>query len=113
MTRPLPGNGQCACGRDYIRRGRRNRCDYCRAADPHRNGARRERLPEMFVSVDSETKWCPREKRQRIETLSYGREDGTCATFTGNDERQAYLWLVDQLSGPYTDAGGLPHRQVG
>lgn len=112
MTKPLTGPAFCACGRSYERKGRRNRCEYCRAADPHRNGHRRVKYPEMFVSVDSETRWCEEEGRQRIETLSYGREDGTSASFTGNDERQAYLWLVDELSGPYTDAQGKQHRQV-
>ena len=112
MTRPLPGAGMCACGRSYERRGRRNRCEYCRAADPHRNGHRGAKLPEMFVSVDSETRWCPEQGRQRIETLSYGREDGTSASFTGNDERAAYLWLMDELSGHYIDAQGHRHKQV-
>ena len=66
----------------------------------------------MFVSVDSETKWSDEEGRQRIETLSIGREDGTSETFVGNDERQAYLWLMDKLSGLYTDAEGHIHRQA-
>jgi hypothetical protein len=106
MTRPLPGPGICACGRDYERKGRRNRCDYCRASDPHRNGSRRERLPEMFVSVDSETEWCPEEGRQRIVTLSYGREDGTSESFVGHDSRALYKRLVETLNGVYTDAAG-------
>lgn len=112
MTRPLSGPAYCSCGREYIRRGRRNRCEYCTAADPHRNNSRRERLPEMFVSVDSETEWSPEEGRQRLVTLSYGREDGTCETWTGHDSRAAYLWLVESLSGVYTDAGGKHWKQA-
>ncbi len=112
MTRPLPGPGLCACGRSYERRGRRNRCEYCRASDPHRNASRRDRLPEMFVSVDSETTWCEGEGRQRLETLSYGREDGSCDTYHGHDSRAAYLWLIGELSGIYTDAAGKRWKQA-
>lgn len=104
--------GECACGREYTRRGRRNRCDYCRAADPHRNGHRGAKLPEMFVSIDSETEWCEEEGRQRLTTLSYGREDGTCESFIGHDSREAYKWLVETLHGVYTDAAGKRWRHA-
>lgn len=66
----------------------------------------------MIVSVDSETKWCEEEGRQRLETLSYGREDGTTGTFTGHDSRAAYLWLIGELSGIYTDADGKRWKQI-
>lgn len=112
MTRPQVGPAHCACGRSYERKGRRNRCQYCTAADPHRNGHRGVKLPEMFVSVDSETEWCEAEGRQRLTTLSYGREDGTCESFIGHDSREAYLWLVEQLSGVYVDGDGKRWRQA-
>jgi hypothetical protein len=66
----------------------------------------------MFVSVDSETKWSPEEGRQRLETLSYGREDGTSASFYGHDSRAAYLWLIGELSGVYTDSAGKLWKQA-
>lgn len=66
----------------------------------------------MFVSVDSETAPCKTEERQQLETLSWGREDGTSESFIGHDSRAAYLWLMDRLSQPYTDANGKQWRQV-
>lgn len=60
----------------------------------------------MFVSIDSETEWCEEEGRQRLTTLSYGREDGTCESFVGHDSREAYTWLVETLHGVYVDAAG-------
>ncbi len=112
MTRPLTEPAHCGCGREYIRRGRRNRCEYCTAADPHRNGHRRNRFPEMFVSVDSETEWSEQEGRQQLTTLSYGREDGTCESYTGHDSRAAYLWLMERLTEVHTDASGKQWRQA-
>lgn len=112
MTRPLTGPAYCACGREYARKGRRNRCEYCTTADPHRNASRRERLPEMFVSIDSETEWCEAEGRQRIVTLSYGREDGTSASFLGHDSRALYRELLQALDGVYTDASGKRWRHA-
>ena len=112
MTRPLSGPARCACGREYARKGRRNRCQYCSAADPHRNGHRGTKRPEMFVSVDSETEWCEAEGRQRLTTLSYGREDGTSESLITHDSRAAYLWLIERLTGVYTDSSGKEWRQA-
>lgn len=66
----------------------------------------------MFVSVDIESKWCPDRNRQVITTLSYGREDGTAATIHGEDAPTMFVWLILQLSTPYTDANQKAWRQV-
>lgn len=102
----------CACGRTFSARGRQTRCDWCRAADPHRNGHRRNRHPQMFVSVDSETEWDPIAGRQRFVTLSYGREDGSSASMHGHDGAQLFLWLMSELCGPYTDPNGKVWKQT-
>lgn len=101
----------CACGRAITRTGNRTtRCAYCNAADPHYHSGRGK--PEMFVSVDIESKWCPVRNRQVIITLSFGREDGTSETWYGDDAPTAFVWLIDRLAAPYTDAGGRAWRQV-
>lgn len=103
------------CEAPIVGRGNRaTRCTLCASHDPHRHAGRR--LPQMFVGVDSETRWSPADGRQRILTLTYAREDGSRATWIrgrdGDLETEAYLWLVRELSGPYEDAAGQQWRQV-
>lgn len=105
------------CGAPIVGRGNRaTRCTLCASHDPHRNGSRRVRLPQMFCGVDSETRWSEEHGRQRILTLTYAREDGTRSTWIidrdGSGETSAYLWLIHQLTGVYQDAEGRLWRQV-
>src|SRR5882672_2301515 len=101
----------CACGRP-LTGVQRSRCVYCAKADPHRNAQRAAKLPQMFVSVDSETKWSSVEGRQVITTLSYGREDGTSGSFHGTEAARLYRQLIDECAGSYTDSEGRTYKQV-
>lgn len=101
----------CTCGRELSGR-QRTRCSYCAKADPHRHAERARKLPQMFVSVDSETKWSEEDGRQCITTLSFGREDGTSASWHGSEPTHAYRWLLDHLCATYTSPDGTTYRQV-
>lgn len=101
----------CKCGRP-ISAVRYTRCDWCAKADPHRNGHRADKIPQMFVSVDSETKWSDADERQIITTLSWGREDGSSGSLFGSDAPALYRALFDELVPDYTAPDGTTHRQV-
>lgn len=94
------------CGREfeYAKQGRKAYCDLCRKADPHRHT--RRQLPQMFVSVDCETKEFA--DGQFAVSVSFGRADGTSDTLNSPKlkGRQIARWLIDTLSGHYVDAQG-------
>lgn len=104
----------CDCGR-IIPAGTSNRitrCDYCRAADPHRNSARkRKELPRIFTSIDTEGAKNP-DGTQKMITVSYGREDGSSATLHTQSPVRALKWLVTNCRGEYTGPDGQAYEQV-
>lgn len=103
----------CACGRPIVGRGNRaTRCLDCHKADPHYHDKRARRLPRMFVSVDCETEWSDELGRQVIQTLSFGREDGSAGTYFGNEARRLFVRLFDDCEGTYTDDNGVTYQQV-
>lgn len=91
----------------------RKYCTLCKANDPHRHTTRKK--AEIIVSVDGEGTQTGED--MRMVTMSYGREDGTSNTLTvtapsGQAGPQILAWLIDELSGPYTDSEGVEHKQV-
>jgi hypothetical protein len=69
----------------------------------------------MFVSVDGEGKACA-DGLMDMVSISFGREDGTSKSLSVPDgERltgqQVIGWLIDELSGHYTDPAGKEWRQ--
>lgn len=70
----------------------------------------------MYVSVDCEgTPGDPsigEPGNRHLASVSYGREDGTCASKSGVTEVEMLQWIVDELGGHYTDANGREFIQV-
>jgi hypothetical protein len=79
-------------------------CGPCKKNDPHRHRSRK--LPEIICKVD-----CEGHDGQLI-SMSYGREDGTSNSIWTNDPRVAMRWMVDELSGHYTNTEGKEMRQI-
>lgn len=106
----------CTCGREIPMgtSARVTRCDYCRAADPHRNAHRKGKtLPKMFVSIDSEgAANSDTDSTQRMLTMSYGREDGTSGTIQTESAVRAIKWLMGHVVGKYTDPSGQEYDQI-
>lgn len=92
-------------------------CTHCRKFDKHRHSSRAK--PQIIVSVDLEGKQ-DENQIMHIVSASFGREDGSCDSrsvssiangtyLTGQD---VLRWLIDRLSGHYTDTEGREWKQT-
>lgn len=110
--------GKCrTCGRDITKK-KAARCEECRERHPDRHVSR-SGPEQMFVSIDGEgisidDNGNPDASgtRMRLVTLSFGREDGTSETWSGNDAKAALFWLRERVIHSYRDTNGKLWKQV-
>jgi len=98
-TRPLVGKQSRYCSR-------------CAAGDKHNNRSRRDKIPEMFVSVDTEGKEI--DGIMRTISVSYGREDGVSNSTTAYPGEwltgpEVLMWLIEETGGRFI-SGGQEYR---
>lgn len=106
---------QCLkCLRPLI--GRQSKyCTRCINMDKNNNRSRRDKREEMFVSIDTEG--VEINDIMRCVSVSYGREDGTSNSLSAPDGewlsgQEVLTWLIDYLTGVYTDAAGVQWKQA-
>ena len=85
----------------------RKYCVKCAQADKHNNRSRRDRVPEMFVSIDTEGKEI--DGIMRCISVSYGREDGVSDSITAYPGewltgQEVFMWLIEETTGKFFDA---------
>jgi hypothetical protein len=91
-------------------------CTTCINGDKNNNRSRRDKREEMFVSIDTEGREI--DGIMRTISVSYGREDGTSDSLSVplNGEwltgQEVLEWLIDHLSGVYTDTGRVQWKQA-
>jgi hypothetical protein len=90
-------------------------CTHCINADRNNNRSRRDKREEMFCSVDTEG--VEIDGIMRTVSVSYGREDGTSDSLSAPDGewltgQETLEWLIDYLTGVYTDANGVQWKQA-
>lgn len=115
MAKVGVANGSvCNCGRPLTGR-QKTHCTMCRNQDKHRNSSRSK--PEIIVSVDLEGRQ-DKNDIMHIVSASYGREDGTCQSLSGDtafeylDGKRVVRWLIDELSGYYEGDDGVSYKQA-
>lgn len=90
-------------------------CTTCINADKNNNRSRRDKREEMFVSIDTEG--VEIDGIMRTVSVSYGREDGTSDSLSAPPGewltgQETLEWLIDYLTGVYTDANGVQWKQA-
>lgn len=80
-------------------------CTRCKDADKNNNRSRRDKVAEMFVSVDTEGKEI--DGIMRCISVSYGREDGVSDSITAYPGewltgQEVFMWLIEETSGRFT-----------
>lgn len=91
------------CARPLI--GRQSKyCTRCVNADKNNNRSRRDKVPEMFVSIDTEGKEI--DGIMRCISVSYGREDGISDSITAYPGewltgQEVIMWLIEETTGRF------------
>lgn len=95
------------CYRPLI--GRQSKyCSRCINADKNNHRSRRDKRPEMFVSIDTEGKEI--DGVMRCVSVSYGREDGVSDSITAYPGewltgQEVITWLIEETTGPFVSDG--------
>lgn len=88
-------------------------CTRCINADKNNNRSRRNKLPEMFVSIDTEG--VEIDGIMRTISVSYGREDGRSDSLSAPPGewltgQETVRWLIDETTRVFVDTEGIERK---